>query len=506
MPFPPHDKLIVESSYLQRYVFLDQPDENHLYDVVVVGSGMGGGILADQLSDQGADVLVLEAGSYVFPTHVGNLPRRHSSSGRFDKHLWNLYESFETYNYQPGSDFKGGQAFLLGGRSVFWGGLIPRMTWWELDSWPQALRWYLPQTGYPRAERLLNSTPPPASTYASEVRQFLRAELPDFDHVDAPMAVDYRPAAGALLAGGVFSTADLLTESRLTPGAAGQDRLHVLLNQAVTRLETAGGSVTSATAYDLLAERERTFHGKRFVLAAGTIESAKLAQLSDLEDPNQKIGSGFTDHPIFFTHFALPAGQPLYRASDSSKTLSQHREARSDNFPYNLVIELGADLNQGRYIDDQIYEAQVADRGQKMLCELVFLLNAPLVNGNRVAQQGASYVMPALTIQPAPVAQALAQDLQDKADQIIGALGGVALSNEDPVLKLNPGGLGAVGHEVGTLRAADDGSGVVDENLKFLGYDNLFACDLSVFPSSPAANPSLTLAALAIRLADHLTT
>jgi choline dehydrogenase-like flavoprotein len=46
--------------------------------------------------------------------------------------------------------------------------------------------------------------------------------------------------------------------------------------------------------------------------------------------------------------------------------------------------------------------------------------------------------------------------------------------------------------------------GVVDTNLKFLSYDNLYACDLSVFPTSPAANPTLTLAALAMRLAEHL--
>jgi choline dehydrogenase-like flavoprotein len=51
---------------------------------------------------------------------------------------------------------------------------------------------------------------------------------------------------------------------------------------------------------------------------------------------------------------------------------------------------------------------------------------------------------------------------------------------------------------------AGDGSGVVDANLKFLAYDNLYACDNSVFPTSPAANPSLTLAALALRLAGAI--
>lgn len=500
--FPPNEELIVDNSYLQRRLFPPHLDEGRAYDVVIVGSGMGGGILADQLSDQGANVLVLEAGSYLFPTHVGNLPRR-QSIGRFDKHLWNLYEEFKVENYQAGSEFKGGQAFSLGGRSVFWGGLIPRMSWWELDLWPQALRWYLEGPGYQRAEDLLNRTASPASTYAQEVRAFLRAQLPAFEHLDAPMAVDHRPPASALLASGVFSTADLLTESRLTPGAAGQDHLQINLNHAVTRLETNDTAVTGAVAYDLIANRERTFRGNAYVLAAGTIESAKLAQLSALRDPRGKMGFGLTDHPVLFVHFALPSSAPLYRASDSSKTLSQHRQATLDAHPYNLVLELGADLNQGRYVDDDIYATHVAARGENMLCELVFLLNARLVDANRVLQQGPSYAKPSLTMQRVEIAAALRDEMQGVADQITGALGGVALPGADLALKLAD--LGGVAHEVGTLRLAGDDSGVVDENLKFLDYDNLFACDLSVFPSSPAANPSLTLAALAMRLADQLT-
>jgi choline dehydrogenase-like flavoprotein len=73
------------------------------------------------------------------------------------------------------------------------------------------------------------------------------------------------------------------------------------------------------------------------------------------------------------------------------------------------------------------------------------------------------------------------------------------------VPNLSKAGFGVVAHEVGTLRMpVKDGAGVVDENLQVNGVDNLYVCDLSVFPVSPAANPTLTLAALAQRLGNHL--
>jgi choline dehydrogenase-like flavoprotein len=47
-------------------------------------------------------------------------------------------------------------------------------------------------------------------------------------------------------------------------------------------------------------------------------------------------------------------------------------------------------------------------------------------------------------------------------------------------------------------------NGVVNENLKVFDMDNLFICDGSVFPTSGNANSSLTISALACRLADYL--
>jgi choline dehydrogenase-like flavoprotein len=60
-------------------------------------------------------------------------------------------------------------------------------------------------------------------------------------------------------------------------------------------------------------------------------------------------------------------------------------------------------------------------------------------------------------------------------------------------------------HHMGTTRMADDPSqGVVDRNCRLHGLANLYVAGSSVFPTGSCANPTLTILALAARLADHL--
>jgi len=60
-------------------------------------------------------------------------------------------------------------------------------------------------------------------------------------------------------------------------------------------------------------------------------------------------------------------------------------------------------------------------------------------------------------------------------------------------------------HQLGTTRmAARSEDGVVDENLAVHGVENLFVASSSVFPTAGQANPTFTIIALALRLADRL--
>jgi choline dehydrogenase-like flavoprotein len=506
--FAPQQTLTTEHGVVPQRFFVRNLDPNHEYDVLVIGSGMGGGLLTSQLADAGADVLLVEAGSYLFPTHVGNLPRR-LKIGQFDKQIWSLWPDFQVVNYQntPGSQFAGAQAFNLGGRSIFWGGLIPRQAEWELGAWPVAVRTYLLDGGYDAAEQALNCVAPPQTAYQTRSRSYLQGSIPGFVAADAPMAVQYEGASAWSVPAGFFSTADLIMEDRLVddPGAR-RGPPTVNLNVAVWSVDidpTNPNRVTGVHGWDMLAQAERAFRAKTVVLAAGTIESAKIALQSQLHDPNNKIGRGITDHTIRYRHFTLPPNSAAASATDSAKVILRHPAATPTQHAFDIVVELGADFNQGRYVDPANLALERSARNNWMLCELVFMSYAELNDTNRVTISGNPADPVVITVNPSPPSPADIAEADQVSAALFATLGAEPLLGENG-LALQDAALGGVAHEVGTLRMAGDNSGVVDTDLKFLDYDNVYACDNSVFPTSPAANPSLTLAALALRLAAHL--
>lgn len=84
-------------------------------------------------------------------------------------------------------------------------------------------------------------------------------------------------------------------------------------------------------------------------------------------------------------------------------------------------------------------------------------------------------------------------------------VGHVRFHDEDPRDGIRREMRAINGHFIGTTRMSDDPkSGVVDRDCKIFGLGNLYVASSSVFPTSSHANPTLTIVALAIRLADHL--
>ena len=83
---------------------------------------------------------------------------------------------------------------------------------------------------------------------------------------------------------------------------------------------------------------------------------------------------------------------------------------------------------------------------------------------------------------------------------IASGQGRVRINNEGLYQRPNGGG-----HIMGTTRMGTNRSNsVVDSNCRVHGYDNLSVAGSSVFPTGGCANPTLTIVALTLRLADTL--
>ncbi len=103
------------------------------------------------------------------------------------------------------------------------------------------------------------------------------------------------------------------------------------------------------------------------------------------------------------------------------------------------------------------------------------------------------------------VAQSFGLLRDDLAQQSIGQLTLAADESDIETVVRRDGAYG--GHHIGTTRmGATERTGVVDRDGKVFGVNNLYVAGSAVFPTSSQANPTLTIVAMALRLAGHLGT
>ncbi len=278
----------------------------------------------------------------------------------------------------------------------------------------------------------------------------------------------------------------------------------------------------------------RTMDGRPFtataravVLAAGGIENARLLLLSDSEQPgglgngNDLVGRFFCDHP----HIQADHG---WLAPDVGEYLDANRDTRT-----RAALVLPAEVLKREQI---LFGSLHLDRFdakrplplQDGVSQLVSATWRPK-KARRKNPRGGLYRARLMT-EPAPNPDSrleLGSDLDafgQRRVEMSWRLSELDAKTLERMRVLMADELGRIlagrfhftdggwarnviagQHHMGATRMADDPiRGVVDANCRVHGVDNLWIAGSSVFPICGYANPTLTLVALALRLADHL--
>jgi choline dehydrogenase-like flavoprotein len=170
----------------------------------------------------------------------------------------------------------------------------------EGNAWPTTVRDGVMHY-YPAAEELLKVTPLARTEFQDKCKVVLKNLLGQTYLVsDAPEAVQTETTDFRRISTGLFSTADLLTENQATDQLTGASNLTVNLAHDVRQVLVQGRNATGVRAFDRIARYPRTYNARKIIMAAGTLETAKLAVKSGLADSSGKMANGITDHQIWF--------------------------------------------------------------------------------------------------------------------------------------------------------------------------------------------------------------
>ncbi len=459
---------------------------NTNYDVLIVGTGPGGGAVLSRLCElwknQGAKKIgILEKGDKLFHSHSLNIPTQNVNTAR-DVLLPDNSTTFE----KRLPEFSGARMiYALGGRSLFWNAATPRPIETETNKWPihkRELNVY-----YGMAERLMHTTMHYADGSSLQNIMLKRLHAHGIDEaIDMPVAFDMMGShQGQVHSNPWYSSINALA-------AANYDRPYDLaLNANVSRVLESNGRISGVEVFTE-DKSAHTIRAKNVVLSASTLESPRILLNSGI--PGRAIGHYLTGNVSIITLGTIDRGY----FSDNMGNLSVLK-AETDESPYQIQI-LGPDQYfsyqqfEDKELKDKIGIAYAAFGRVEPRFENRVYLDPNVKDEFGVPQFQVQYSFSNKDLQ---VAEQVRKGIRDSANAM-----GVTL---DPSIPLDLRPPGSDMHEASTCRMGDDPeTSVVDRHSQVHNVQGLYVADNSVLPTLTAAGPTLTGSALAIRLADHL--
>lgn len=281
-------------------------------------------------------------------------------------------------------------------------------------------------------------------------------------------------------------------------------------NTVAVGFEVSGTRARSVLCIDRLTGVRRRFHARRFVLAAGALGTPHLLLSSDLQALNPagwQVGRNLMRHCNAIVLGAAPA--PVGEARDFRKQLGIHDFYFGGPSGEHPAGKLGS-IQQIRATRIALSMAplpaglkELIDPWLSRLVGFIVMAEDQPLEENRIfvdPRRKDVFGRPVARIRHAHSARdrAARRALVRQASRILREMG-VAFTFSVPVNTFS--------HGVGTVRMGEDPERFpVDPDGRFRGADNIWVTDGSLFPTSGGVNPSLTIAANAMRIARQIVT
>ena len=502
------------------------------WDAVVVGSGFGGTMAAKVLLEAGLRVLMLERGDWV--------PRGEENGS------WSVrwqdrpaYSRETPYHVRGESTERVGAFHCVGGASVFYGGVSLRLRTDDFTGhrattgdvgWP--IRYGDLREHYDAAEELLGvsgddradgSAPPrgrrlpaPGLELSPTSRAIADAATRLGLHpFRLPMALNHDGTSGRprCTACGVCDGFACATGAKNDLAVAVLPRLlaHGLAlrpNTVVRRLETEGRRIVAVDAVDATTRQRLRFEADRFVVAAGALATPHLLLASGLDRMSPAgplVGRHLMRHCNAIVLGAAPTS--IADADDFRKQLGIHDFYHGDAGRGGVHPKLGG-IQQLRAMRialamapfSEAVKREIHPALSRLVGFIVMAEDEPRVENrvhlDRVARD--RFDRPVARIHHRHTARdrSARRALARRAEAVLREAG-AAFTVTLPVRTFS--------HALGTVRMHDDPArGPLTAEGRFRGVDNLWITDASAFTTAGAVNPSLTVAANALRIASDM--
>jgi choline dehydrogenase-like flavoprotein len=504
------------------------------YDVIIIGTGAGGGTLAHKLAPSGKKILLLERGGY-----LPREPENWSSREVFRKER---YLDDELWLDKDGTPYKPHQQYFVGGNTKFYGAILFRLRERDFQevrhyggispAWPISYQDLEPY--YAEAERLYlvhgqagedptepprsGPFPHPAVSHEPRIQQL----SDDFERTGhhpfhLPVGIDLNesdPEAGRCVRCDRFDGFPCLTDGKADAHvccvrpALKHKNVKLLTHARVQRLETdPSGNSVNRVIVDRRGAQE-SFSADVVVVSCGATNSAALLlkSASDAHPNGLANSSGVVGrHYMAHINSGVIAISQTPNTTKFQKTLGindYYWGAEDSELPLGHIQMLAkSDKDILRGGAPWFAPGLALDYIAKYAIDFWMTTEDLPHPSNRVTVDRSGQIRVAKTyhnLEPH-------KRLLGKLKALMGPLGchETAIPSWSILDQRIP--LAGNAHQCGTVRfGSDRGSSALDVNCRAHDVDNLYVVDTSFFPSSSAVNPALTAMANALRVGDHL--